>query len=1114
MSYYLPVPVLRAETDPEMDYANSGNSVTGVSAPDFRVFIEGIEVGFSNIQIVHTYGKSPQASITMPYLPLLEEIGRGYNPKVYIFYKDYFLDMLQVHEHNKNPDKIAHPDSNEGLRHTLRLLFAGEISAASYAKQKTESGVQTYITFQCKHKSSVLEDIQIGFARFGLNEISTQVGAEVTASTGGLHDFNPMITSYKMLQGVDSKKAFNVSAPDSQMPVADDEGIMMSPIDLRSYAAQYRGVPGSVMRLWNGLCNDAYAFSHISDIMMQIYIPLLNNMKFFQTLTGHPIVEEAMESSRVEVEMTRGKNDTTSPSLAGKVYNPRQLLGDGIEDASGKEGKLDKAVQAIIAEATMQAVRAGWGQMPSSDSLKGIIERFLAPLFYDMINLASPVNRGYDDKKPDGTRGKARPPIETIVKPAMPMYYSPRCNVLYPSMYNSLQVSDNYDMPTRSLTPVYSLAGASSLPQRLHFRSPHSVRAALAYRMAEEVTPSSVSKTVTYPADTAAKHEQGKGVTWVMGSTPSWIPYMLNWARVKDEDVAKGGGNSEASNALYRHILEYTDYQHGIRFAASRTGNVSGCFNPYIVVGYPMDIIDPSPDRPSYHALCTQVVHSISDGSISTSIGFSGAASYEQLYSMDFSMSLPWLSDLLGIKTGSDYDTTLRYISLIQEDDKRASDAKAAADRFYLEVLGVEAAMISELSSYKYEEPPEGAVPNPASAQNWRNSMAMARRSIQPMGSIEELGHKEFILKEEIRAAEASQSVVKENMSPPSLNNGEEVKVLRRRQMGYSMFLDYTDRTIEYNPKALSVLESAAVGRSAGPDVPVKVFSNLQLGWKGEVISDNWMEQFNRLEGGLRDKVYQYDSKLQAEFKTPPLLFHSIIAHESSFNPGVPNPKGKNSKSDTAIDGVVAIGLCQLFSVQWLDGDKVHGYTRNPNKKVKGYTWGEVSTDSFKNLNVGYQLLKGHLETAHRILGNLSSTAEAPPPSDTAVVNTAILLYGGYGNEEVTGWKKKIVDHLTSGRKRVKSFLATSAANSVANSVDTFPVSRFASSQDVNSNAALYLSKVLSFQSAASSRDPVTTGAGTTAPATILMPLAPASGKDKPKTLLEALNAASSGTLL
>jgi len=1072
MSQYLPVPVLQADTDPEMDYANSGNSVAGVSAPDFRVFIEGIEVGFSNIQIVHTYGQSPQASITLPYLPLLEEIGRGYSPKVYIFYKDYFLDMLQVHKHSQDPIKFAHPDSHEGLRSTLRLLFAGEISAASYAKQKTETGVQTYITFQCKHKSSVMEDIQIGFARFGLNEISSQVGAEVTASMGGLHDFNPMITSYKMLQGVDSKKVFNVSAPDSQMPVADDEGIMASPIDLRAYADQYRGVPGAIMRLWNGLCNDAYAFSHISDILMQIYIPLLNNMKFFQTLTGHPIIEEAMEASRVEVQMTKGNPDTASPNLAGKVYNPRQLLGDGVEDAAGKEGKLDKAVQAIIAEATMQAVRAGWGQMPSSDSLKGVIERFLTPLFYDMIHLASPVHRGYD-KNADGTQGKARPPIETIVKPAMPMYYSPRCNVLYPSMYNSLQVNDNYDMPTRSLTPVYNLVNISSLPQRLHFRSPHSVRAALAYRMSEEITPSSISKTVTYPADTAAKHEQGKGITWVMGSTPSWIPYMLNWARKNDEDVAKGGGNSEASNALYRHILEYTDYQHGIRFAASRTGNVSGCFNPYIVVGYPMDIIDPSPDRPSYHALCTQVVHSISDGSISTSIGFSGAASYEQLYSMDFSMSLPWLSDLLGIKTGSDYDTTLRYISLIQEDDQKASDAQAAADRFYLEVLGVEAAMISELSSYKYEDPPEGAVPNPASAQNWRNSMAMARRSIQPMGSIEEISHKHFILKEEIRAAEASQSVIKENMDPPSLNDGEKIITTRRRQMGYSLFLDYRDATIEHNPKALSVLEGASRDRAySRGKVPRLAFSNLRLGWDGEPFVD-WMPVFNKLDAPLRALIDKYDALLTKEFDTPQYLFHSMINTESAFTPNLPNaPKPPPAGN---IKGVIAVGLCQIYVTPWLPGG--NGET------VYKATWEALSTNSAENLRVGYQIKREKLIEAGRILKKVASDANVAPPSKAAILNAAILGYAGYRDRVLEEVKRNI----GSGRKTVKggtiqaNLYDTGSFN--PRTVDSTPVANMHRASDRWSSPTEYLSKILSFQkeAAKSASTPSSLGGGGTA---------------------------------
>ena len=568
---------------------------------------------------------------------------------------------------------------------------------------------------------------------------------------------------------------------------------------------------------------------------------------------------------------------------------------------------------------------------------------------------------------------------------------------------------------------------------------------------------------------------------------------MLNWAREKDEDVAKGGGNSEASNALYRHILEYTDYQHGIRFAASRTGSVSGCFNPYIVVGYPMDIIDPSPDRPSYHALCTQVVHSISDGSISTSIGFSGAASYEQLYSMDFSMSLPWLSDLLGIKTGSDYDTTLRYISLIQEDSQRASDAQAAADRFYMEVLGVEAAMISELSSYKYEEPPEGAVPNPASAQNWRNSMAMARRSIQPMGSIEELGHKEFILKEEIRAAEAAQSVVKENMSPPSLNDGEKVITTRRRQMGYSLFLDYKDATIEHNPKALTLLDNAARDRTGkNIKIPVMIFPNMKLGWKGVVVA-SWRPFFDAMDAALRAKIDFYDADLQKEYGTPPLLFHSIIFKESSFIPGRTNPPAKNSTSPIAIEGVLAVGLTQVYASQFKNGGK-----------VKGRTWKEVSSDSFINLEVGHYLLVEKLKSAKTQLTQIAAASNTPAPSAAAVLNTAILLYAGYGKVDGLWIWKRVADHLKSSRSRYVGGKLVFQANSL----EYFPIN------SLPAGAADYLCKVLSYFSAADADAPESTEAPATSAPTVLTPILPDPKKERPKTFFDVVKDAGNDTLL
>lgn len=1086
MSGYAPKQVRKVGTDPEQDYARPGNMLTGVTAQDFRVFIEGIEVQFSDMQVISTYGSFPQAVITVPYLPLLEEIGRGYHPKVYIFFREYFSDLQEsvLYERAGGEGKADRPDSRAALRRSLKLLFAGEIVASQYSKVKGEAGVQTVITFQCKHKSSVLEDIQIGFARFGLNEISSQTDASLATSTGGLHDFNPMITSYKMLQGVRQDKVFNVPPLESGLPAEDDEGIMASPIDLRPYKEQFKGIPGAVLRLWNSLCNDAYAFSHISNVVEQMYIPLVQNMKFFQTLSGHPLIEDAMEATRVEAAVSRGKTDTTSALSIGtrSVYNPRQLTGDGVESVDGEEGKLDKAVQAIIAEATLSAIRAGFGQMPATDSLHGVLDKFLRPVFYDMVFLASPVDRGV-----------SAPPVETIIKPAMPMYFSPRCNVLYPSMYNSLSISDNYGMPTRSMTPVYALANID-LPQRLHFKSPYLVRKALAERVeSPKVDNAVIGNTVVLPVDTVAPHELGVGVTWAMGAAPSWVPLMLSWARENDQDAITGGGKSDASVALYRHILEYTDYQHGINFMASRTGNVSGGFNPYIVVGYPMDIIDPSPDRPSYHALCTQVVHSISNTGVTTGIGFTGAASYEQLYSMDFSMGLPWLTDLLGIRSASDYDTTARYVSLTTP----SKTAQKKADRFYLEVLGVEAAMISEMSSYKYEDPPESAVPNPASAQSWRNSQALARRHIQSMEGVETVGHKYFVLREDIAAEMVKGSVIKDTLRPLVLREGMELSQVKLRPMGMSLFLDYTSK-VPSSRKAMATFEdSESRRRGAGDRVPVKEFSNLRLGWKGDVRLD-WKEDFERMVATLQAEVTRYDQKLQEEFGTPAFLFHSIIAVESYFRPDARNP-GKVTVGSVTTS--VAVGLCQVYYQQFIDKN-----TGTLTGKVFGATWSQVSDNPSENLRVGYQLLAQKLKTAKTDLNALALTTASTAPSASAILNTAILYYGGY-SVAVKGYLKR---HLRSGKRGL--FVDIDAAFP---SIDNAPVSAMRSSQDKDSSAVRYLSKIFTFQATAN-KEAAKAAAVPNSPAkeSVVSPIVVPPAKLKAKTLSEALSEVQDQTLL
>src|SRR5665647_53568 len=69
---------------------------------------------------------------------------------------------------------------------------------------------------------------------------------------------------------------------------------------------------------------------------------------------------------------------------------------------------------------------------------------------------------------------------ETIVKPQIPFYFSPVCNVLLPNMYSNIQVSQSeQDAPTRVSVFHSALPDAGS-KLGITYRAPPSIRESLA----------------------------------------------------------------------------------------------------------------------------------------------------------------------------------------------------------------------------------------------------------------------------------------------------------------------------------------------------------------------------------------------------------------------------------------------------------------------------------------------------------------------------------------------------------------------------------------------------------------------------------------------------------
>src|SRR5690606_5522033 len=133
--------------------------------------------------------------------------------------------------------------------------------------------------------------------------------------------------------------------------------------------------------------------------------------------------------------------------------------------------------------------------------------------------------------------------VETIVKPQMPFYFSPLCNVLLPKMYHSINIDQMEDIVPARITAFHD-----NLPTDPHFmgtnyRGPNSIREAIAVgigianaRQARE-TPVDVNlkKTTGPSGNIPGKYEQGRGVLHRKIMMPYWLALMIKDAKEDGE---------------------------------------------------------------------------------------------------------------------------------------------------------------------------------------------------------------------------------------------------------------------------------------------------------------------------------------------------------------------------------------------------------------------------------------------------------------------------------------------------------------------------------------------------------------------------------------------------
>lgn len=677
------------------------------------MYIEGVQVPFLSASVSQVYGDLPTATVDIPPESSLLDITRGYQPKIHIVYED----------------RIAGG---------WRLLFWGVITGTSYGRDR-EPG-STYVSFTCSHKNLLVRNVLLDYAGWTQTDSTEILDSENALRVGTFNSNYTIVEALRGLTGMAESK--DILSASNVSPEADTS--KLAP-ELKDSYDRLIGVPGCVVNLWNQLKKFAYSNGSMNLNISSMMAPLVEDgLGFFRRMSGHRSLEYALQFSKEPYCHERGtEKDIIIPPA---FQNP--------------------LLSAVKGEIAANTIRTQINQSGEYTDYLTVAQTFLNSICYDMITLASPSEVSMSplagDALPDeGYTGRDRVAIETIIKPQLPFYYSPVCNVLLPRMYTAVNLQQQESsVPTRLLAyhSVDNSGGANQL-----YRGPHTIRESTAYGAllknkgivsAPQVT---LRDTFSVSYNVPGKYEQGTGIRPVKTSLPWWLAAVsisqptndnraekvpsstdlayieaLKMAAAWDERYSKKTPQEPAPgpdtrpidpdkqrlnpynlkgeptvDGFQRMLIAALDYEYAKSVAGARSASVECVFNPYIVPGYPMDVIDDSPNHPCFHGLCTSVTHSITANSISTSVSMSAVMTYAEMSNFYLPPVHPSLQTTLKVinaevpeKLSDTYGDTAG-LKNVRSTILQNPEAKAAADEFYRSVLGVGAAAVDELFDFK-----------------------------------------------------------------------------------------------------------------------------------------------------------------------------------------------------------------------------------------------------------------------------------------------------------------------------------------------------------------------------------------------------------------------------
>lgn len=672
--------------DPDGNTKKTNRTRTDVMFQEFSLFIEGVQVPFLGINLTNNLGANPQMNFSVPSQAGLMDISRYYEPKIHVFFKD----------------QVTGQDC---------LMFSGVITGSNYSKTNS-TPPQKVITFNCRYKYSQMEMITLDFSGYASESNPDSVDFNSNSAAVKMHSFSSLESISRALSGIDVSKSGPITDLNVNNVVGMKESNAAFPYDalptyLSEYANRMVGFPGVLLNLWNQIKAQTYSDAKYFEAMTRMFIPLVEQgLQFFQRMGGHYYLEEKLNNAKADPCSGEDKGEHYLDSSA-KLVPPclKQFM--------------ISSVQTEVASKVIYSIGQYSGEMTSFLKL---LEDFLFSIEYDLIYLTSPAEV---PKDPSNTGADSETyGMDVLIKPQTPFYYAPLCNVWLPNMITSLQVYQSEDaIPTR--ITAYNDTLDQNNGFGLNYRAPQSIREAVARASAEIGGKAGFSDLVSTTASAhfkIGKYEQGRGIRHQRVMLPNWLAMLsqsLGGQTASDSEALPSDSSQEgldvdmlkrAWNARYnpkgdrtqlnpwdpssginnfqRLLFSAADYKYTMDVAQARTGYVTGNFNPYAIVGYPMDIIDATPTEPSFHAFCTSITHSITARNVSTSASFVSAMTYQELGNYEQQYLHPWMTTALDLVNEDDTvagESGITYKTTIVNNEK----GRLAASKFYKSALGV-----------------------------------------------------------------------------------------------------------------------------------------------------------------------------------------------------------------------------------------------------------------------------------------------------------------------------------------------------------------------------------------------------------------------------------------